>query len=143
MARTAIVLIQLAMVGILIAFPGLVTGAADKKATVDMKAVSEQMLKNLDAQEGAGNSNWADNPFGGSSDAAPSETPGETAPGNNDAAPGSSTEAPAGNSGYGSNPFADRPASNATPSESASPATADSAADALNKALEDAAKQSK
>ena len=85
------------------------------------------MLKNLDAQEGAGNSGWADTPFGGSSDAAP----------------GSSTEAPAGDSGYGSNPFADRPASNATPSESASPATADSAADALNKALEEAAKQSK
>jgi TRAP-type mannitol/chloroaromatic compound transport system permease large subunit len=120
------VLIQLAMVGILIAFPGLVTGAADKKAAVDMKAVSEQMLKNLDAQEGAGNSGWADTPFGGSSDAAP----------------GSSTEAPAGDSGYGSNPFADRPASDAAPSESASPATADPAADALNKALEEAAKPS-
>ena len=123
-------LIQLVMVGILIAFPGLVTGAAEKKAEVDMNAVSEQMNKSLDSQEGTGESNWSDNPFGGSSDAAPS----------------GATDMPAGDSGYGSNPFAETPASEAAPATPAAPApseSADPAADALNKALEEAAKQSK
>ena len=38
--------LQLSMVAILIAFPGLVTSNLDKKVNVDMKAVGEQMLSN-------------------------------------------------------------------------------------------------
>ena len=119
-------LIQLTMVGILIAFPGLVTGAAEKKVEIDMNAVSEQMNKNLDSQEHGGDNAWADSPFGGSSDAAPS----------------SAGDAPAGDSGYGSNPFAETPASEAAPAAPAPSESADPAADALSKALDEAAKQS-
>ena len=42
------VLIQLTMVGILIAFPGLVTGNLDKKVDVNMKAIAAQMMDALD-----------------------------------------------------------------------------------------------
>ena len=42
------VLIQLTMVGILIAFPGLVTGNLDKKVDVNMKAIGAQMMDALD-----------------------------------------------------------------------------------------------
>ncbi len=45
-------LLQLTMVGILIAFPSLVTSHLDKKVKVDMDAVGEQMLETLDAQQG-------------------------------------------------------------------------------------------
>ncbi|MBS0610953.1 MAG: TRAP transporter large permease subunit, partial [Proteobacteria bacterium] len=44
--------LQLAMVAILIAFPGLVTSQLDKKVDVDMNAVGSQMLENLN-KEGA------------------------------------------------------------------------------------------
>jgi len=50
-------LLQFVMVAILIAFPSLVTGNLDKQVKVDMKAVSEQMLQQLDQQEGADSSN--------------------------------------------------------------------------------------
>ncbi|WP_404299658.1 TRAP transporter large permease subunit [Alicycliphilus denitrificans] len=43
--------LQLAMVAILIAFPGLVTGQLDKKVDVDMNAVGTQMLENLNQQD--------------------------------------------------------------------------------------------
>lgn len=46
-------LIQLLMVGTLIAFPGLVTGNLDKQGEYDLKAVGEQMLEQLvDESEG-------------------------------------------------------------------------------------------
>lgn len=46
-------LIQLFMVGTLIAFPGLVTGNLDKQGEYDLKAVGEQMLEQLvDESEG-------------------------------------------------------------------------------------------
>ena len=48
-------ILQLSMVAILIAFPGLVTNQLDKKIDVDMKAVGEQMLEQLeqnDAEQG-------------------------------------------------------------------------------------------
>lgn len=55
------VLIQLVMVGVLIAFPGIVTGALDKPVVVDMNKVGDEMLNQLnDAGAGYG----ADNPFG-------------------------------------------------------------------------------
>ncbi|PWW48805.1 TRAP transporter large permease [Melaminivora alkalimesophila] len=40
-------ILQLTMVGILIAFPGLVTGSLDKKVEVNMDAVGAQMLESL------------------------------------------------------------------------------------------------
>ncbi len=46
-------LLQLSMVAILIAFPALVTGGLDKKVDVDMKAVGEQMLLDLDQNTGS------------------------------------------------------------------------------------------
>ncbi len=44
-------LLQLTMVGVLIAFPGLVTGSLDKAVQVDMKAVGEQMVRELNQSE--------------------------------------------------------------------------------------------
>jgi TRAP-type mannitol/chloroaromatic compound transport system permease large subunit len=44
-------LLQLSMVAILIAFPTLVTGNLDKKVQVDMKAVGEQMLLELNQSD--------------------------------------------------------------------------------------------
>jgi TRAP-type mannitol/chloroaromatic compound transport system, large permease component len=46
-------LLQLTMVGVLIAFPALVTGSLDKQVQVDMKAVGEQMLQELNQTEGS------------------------------------------------------------------------------------------
>jgi TRAP-type mannitol/chloroaromatic compound transport system permease large subunit len=46
------VLIQLVMVGTLIAFPGLVTGALDKQVEVNMEAVGAQMEQQLEQQQG-------------------------------------------------------------------------------------------
>ena len=53
-------ILQLAMVGILIAFPGLVTGNLDKQVDVDMKAVGEQMLEQLEQND---SSQGEDNPL--------------------------------------------------------------------------------
>ncbi len=47
-------LLQLSMVGILIAFPGMVTGNLDKEVAVDMKAVGEQMLEQLQQNDSMG-----------------------------------------------------------------------------------------
>ena len=47
--------IQLIMVGILIFFPGLVTGSLDKKVEVDMDAVGTQMMQNMGTDTGYGN----------------------------------------------------------------------------------------
>ena len=54
------VLIQLIMVSVLIAFPGIVTGSLDKKVEVNMEAVGSQMMDALQNNEGYGNS---DDPF--------------------------------------------------------------------------------
>ncbi len=48
------VLIQLVMVGVLIAFPGIVTGALDKKQKVDLDAVGTQMMQNMGTDNGYG-----------------------------------------------------------------------------------------
>ena len=48
------VLIQLVMVGTLIAFPGIVTGSLDKKVKVDLDAVGTQMLQNMGNDGGYG-----------------------------------------------------------------------------------------
>jgi TRAP-type mannitol/chloroaromatic compound transport system permease large subunit len=46
------VLLQLVMVGVLISFPGLVTGSLDKQANVDLDAVGTQMLRDLESSGG-------------------------------------------------------------------------------------------
>ena len=46
-------LLQLTMVAVLISFPSLVTGSLDKQGPVDMKAVGEQMLLDLNKNEGS------------------------------------------------------------------------------------------
>ena len=48
------VLIQLVMVGTLIAFPGIVTGSLDQKVKVDMDAVGTQMMESLGSDNGYG-----------------------------------------------------------------------------------------
>ena len=71
------VLIQLTMVGILIAFPGLVTGNLDKKIDVNMDAVGTQMMDSLNQEEST------DGDYGAQeepSDTAPEETPAPPEP---------------------------------------------------------------
>lgn len=81
--------LQLTMVGILIAFPTLVTGNLDKKVEVNMEAVSNQMMDALQNNEGYG----TDNPF--------ESKPGETQEEGNDAVT-PEPESPTGEgSGYG------------------------------------------
>jgi TRAP-type mannitol/chloroaromatic compound transport system permease large subunit len=131
-------IIQLTMVGILIAFPQLVTGSLDKQVEVDMDAVSEQMLRDLNAQEGRQDSGdmpnsggYGDNPF-----ATPGDE-GEAAPGT---APSESPDASggAGGSEYGYNPFGDAPAGDAAPAEAPASAEPGASQDDAAKALEDA-----
>ena len=130
-------LIQLSMVALLIAFPQLVTGSLDKKVDVDMKAVGEQMLKDLNATQSGGqagqapaDSGYGDNPF--------AETPGATP---NEGAPAASaTQAPtAGDDGtYGYNPYGagDAPGESAsTPSAPAASATGGDASNSLDAIL--------
>ena len=113
------VLIQLVMVGTLIAFPGIVTGALEKPVAVDMNKVGDEMLNQLnDASGGYG----ADNPFGApeggeEGSAATPQTPAAPAPeGATPAAPA----APAADAGgYGS----DDPAKALQDSMNASPAS--------------------
>ncbi len=50
-------LLQLSMVATLIAFPGLVTGGLDKKVQVDMNAVQQQMLQDLNANDNSSDFN--------------------------------------------------------------------------------------
>ena len=83
-------IMQLTMVGVLIAFPGLVTGNLDKKVEVNMEAVGTQMMDALQNNEGYG----SDNPFA----AQPGEAEGESAGGDT---PAPEPEAPAGDGGYG------------------------------------------
>ncbi|WP_353235890.1 TRAP transporter large permease subunit [Diaphorobacter ruginosibacter] len=69
------VLIQLVMVGTLIAFPGIVTGALDKAAVVDMNSVGAEMLQQLNDSEDYGSGSDAETygagePGAGASDAA-------------------------------------------------------------------------
>ncbi|MEG0923320.1 MAG: TRAP transporter large permease subunit, partial [Comamonas sp.] len=54
------VLIQLVMVAVLIAFPGIVTGSLDKKVDVDMNKVNAEMMEQLND---AGGGYGADDPF--------------------------------------------------------------------------------
>ncbi|CAN5249003.1 TRAP transporter large permease subunit [soil metagenome] len=80
------VLIQLVMVGVLIAFPGLVTGSLDKVQNVDLEKVGDQMREGLQPDGSSG---------GYGSDAGYGSEPAPAAPGGGDAAPSSTTPEPA------------------------------------------------
>ena len=95
-------IIQLTMVGVLIAFPGLVTGSLDKKIAVDMDAVGAQMRESLGNTQGYGDSNsesWGTD-SGWGNEAAPAAEPGASAPAA-DASDAAAVTPPA-TEGYGS-----------------------------------------
>jgi len=86
------VLIQLIMVGVLIAFPGIVTGALEQKVKVDMDAVGAEMMKELNTDTDNGYGYGSDNAYGSeeeapASDAEPAAEPEEPS---SDAAPAAS-----------------------------------------------------
>ncbi|MDO5288649.1 MAG: TRAP transporter large permease subunit [Pseudomonadota bacterium] len=112
-------LMQLMMVGVLIAFPSLVTGSLDKQVEIDMDAVGQQMRDSLGSGGGYGE-----------------ETPGSTGMGAGDASWGSDTvwgDAPAGTA---SQPGAMAPA----PSEAAPPAADGYGSDDPMKAMQESLK---
>ena len=91
--------LQLSMVAILIAFPVLVTGGLDKAVKVDMNAVQQQMLQDLNANDNSSDFNTvpaapdapADSPSGadtGSGTPAPSGDTGLPGAGGDDATQG-------------------------------------------------------
>ncbi|KPU96252.1 C4-dicarboxylate ABC transporter [Variovorax paradoxus] len=74
------VLIQLTMVGILIAFPQLVTGSLDKEVNVNLEDIGAQMRDSLKSEDGAPSSEPYGNDQPASPDAAPGSTPDAGAP---------------------------------------------------------------
>jgi TRAP-type mannitol/chloroaromatic compound transport system permease large subunit len=81
------VLIQLFMVGVLIAFPGLVTGSLDKVESVDLRQVGDQMRESLQPSSEEGG-------YGSDQGAEPAPAPGAPAPAGSDAAPSAPAAAP-------------------------------------------------
>ena len=81
------VLIQLFMVGVLIAFPGLVTGSLDKEQKVDLRQVGDQMRESLQPSSEEGG-------YGSDQGAEPAPSPGAPAPAGSDAAPSAPAAAP-------------------------------------------------
>ena len=88
-------IIQLFMVGVMIAFPQLVTGSLDKQVDYDMKAIGEQMRESLEP-DGSSGGYGTDGAYG--SDEAPAMAPDEgssaPAPDASDAAPEASPDDP-------------------------------------------------
>jgi TRAP-type mannitol/chloroaromatic compound transport system permease large subunit len=82
------VLIQLFMVGVLIAFPGLVTGNLDKEQKVDLRQVGDQMRESLQPSEEGGYG--SDQGYG----AEPAPSFGTQAPAGSNAAPAAPAPAP-------------------------------------------------
>ncbi|AOG23145.1 TRAP transporter large permease [Acidovorax sp. RAC01] len=80
-------LIQLTMVGVLIAFPQIVTGALDAKVEYNLESLGDQMRETLGAPAAA--EAYGEEPFGASSEPAASDA---TAPGA--AAPAAATDDP-------------------------------------------------
>ncbi len=76
-------IIQLFMVGVLIAFPGLVTGSLDKVGDYDLKEVGEQMRENLAPGSEGG---YGSGGYGADEQAEPSENKPEESPMKPDAA---------------------------------------------------------
>jgi len=90
-------LLQLSMVAILIAFPALVTGGLDKPVKVDMKAVEQQMLQDLNETDQSSDFNTIVVPGG---NAAPATGDGNKAPN-----PASGSGLPEAGSGAGDSSF--------------------------------------
>ncbi|WP_382159588.1 TRAP transporter large permease subunit [Hydrogenophaga sp. ANAO-22] len=86
-------IIQLFMVGMLIAFPGLVTGNLDKVGDYDLKEVGEQMREGLDPGSEGGYGGGAG--YGADEQTAPSEGSEELSPAKPDAAGEASPDAKA------------------------------------------------
>ena len=70
------------MVGVLIAFPGLVTGSLDKVGDYDLKEVGEQMRENLGPGSEGG---YGSGGYGAEEQAEPSENKPEESPAKPDA----------------------------------------------------------
>jgi TRAP-type mannitol/chloroaromatic compound transport system permease large subunit len=81
------VLIQLFMVGVLIAFPGLVTGSLDKVENVDLRQVGDQMRESLQPSSEEGG-------YGSDQGAEPAPSLGAPAPAGSDAAPSAPAPTP-------------------------------------------------
>jgi hypothetical protein len=65
-------LIQLTMVGLLIAFPGIVTGALDAKVEYNMESIGDQMRGTLGTPSDS--ESYGEEPFGASEGSAPDAT---------------------------------------------------------------------
>ena len=96
------VIIQLVMVGVLIAFPSIVTGSLDKKVEVNMDAVSSEMLNQLGQDNGYGSGDESAPPAEpGYGEEAPAEAADPAASDASAPADPASSDAPAAE-GYGS-----------------------------------------
>ena len=96
------VIIQLVMVGVLIAFPSIVTGSLDKKVEVNMDAVSSEMLNQLGQDNGYGSGDESAPPAEpGYGEEAPAEAADPAASDASAPAEPASSDAPAAE-GYGS-----------------------------------------
>ena len=84
-------IIQLTMVGLLIAFPQLVTGALDKKVEYNMESLGDQMRESLGSSSDT--ESYGEEPFGASEEPAPDAPDADAPPASGEPAPGS--EAPA------------------------------------------------
>ena len=89
------VLIQLTMVGVLIAFPQIVTGSLDKEVKVNLDDIGAQMRDSLKPEDGGP----AADPYGGPEEAAPAM------PGADGAAPAPAPEAPPAESSESDDPM--------------------------------------
>ena len=113
------VLIQVTMVGLLIAFPGLVTGNLDKAKKIDMEQIGDQLRDQL---QPGGDTGYGSDAGYGANEAPP--TPGDALP--------QAPQAPAESSGT--------PAPEAQPAAPDSSAAPESSADDPVKALQDSMK---
>ena len=96
------VIIQLVMVGVLIAFPSIVTGSLDKKVEVNMDAVGSEMLNQLGQDNGYGSGEESAPPAEpGYGEEAPAEAADPAASDASAPAEPASSDAPAAE-GYGS-----------------------------------------
>ncbi|GAA3980433.1 TRAP transporter large permease subunit [Comamonas faecalis] len=84
-------LLQLSMVALLIAFPGLVTNNLDKQIDVDLNAVQQQMFDQLDQGDSSPDFNEAPSLFAPQEPAAPGGSSGNGLPGAGDAGNGHSS----------------------------------------------------
>ncbi len=85
-------LIQLTMVGVLIAFPQIVTGALDAKVEYNMENIGDEMRDTLGTPSDS--ESYGEEPYGASDETAPNAAP-PAAPGTSASEPAPAAEAPA------------------------------------------------